>query len=114
MFAVGHGLLYGLSTLHFFLELHCLQAQQVWCAAAPTSPSELVLVETKRLWHGSEGARSTGDCWEPALSSSYLGINPMGSSGCLPGSYCFICIDEVWRDIPKFVWQAHISGSFSN
>lgn len=38
----------------------------------------------------------------------------MGSLRYLPGSARFICIDKVWRDIPKFVWRVHKWGSFSN
>jgi len=53
---VGRGLLpVSLSTPRFFLESHRLQAQQVWCAAAPTPLSKPVLAETKslQLWVGA-------------------------------------------------------------
>lgn len=103
-----------LSTPQFVLESHCLQAQQVWFAASPVSLPEPVLVETEKMQLWVRGCCGPKGCQELVLSSSYLGINPTGSPRCLPESFCFVCIDEGWRDIPNFVWQAHISGSFSN
>lgn len=62
-----------LSTPRFFLELHHLQVQQAWCAAAPTSLPELVLVETKRLplWVG-------GCCGHRELPGASLVIHLSG------------------------------------
>lgn len=92
MFVVGHGLLYlSLSTPRFALESRSLEAQQVWCAASPASLPEPVLVETEKMQLWVRGYCGPKGFQELVLSSSYLGINPTGSPGCLPESFCFVC-----------------------
>lgn len=69
---------------YFFLESHRLQAQQVRCAAAPTSLSELVLAETKRLQLRFGGCQERWGLLGASLVIQLCGYKPNGEPGMSP------------------------------
>lgn len=72
MFVVGCGLLYmSLSILLFVSESICLQAQQVWCVAAPMSLPEL-------WWRPSGCSNGPRMLWAPGLPGASFAIQLAG------------------------------------